>query len=56
MSLLVTDHFSIDVDLRSFYIRGNPGGLDRTLRRGSQLPFQMAIAKQDGKPLPPLPR
>ena len=26
VSLLVTDHFSIDVDLRSFYIRGNPGG------------------------------
>jgi opacity protein-like surface antigen len=26
VSLLATDHFSIDVDLRSLYIRGNPNG------------------------------
>jgi len=26
VSLLATDHLSIDVDLRSFYIRGNPSG------------------------------
>jgi len=26
VSLLATDHFSIDIDLRSLYIRGNPSG------------------------------
>ena len=26
VSLLATDHFSVDIDLRTFYIRGNQGG------------------------------